>query len=159
MPSSKAVIASITLAIKFGGGGDRELSKTCVGSCLLPSPSNLNSEGSLINIPMQEKPSSEDLSEVQKWKCSVRKAKKINQERHSQRCDTELELSELLSSCKEAIVVPEVRQQKMCSDRNGRLIKWRDYPVAHIAWRLGNLMRLFKLRVPQVNIVVCQQRA
>ncbi|KAK1555914.1 hypothetical protein Q3G72_033284 [Acer saccharum] len=30
MPSSKAVIASITLAIKFGGGGDRELSETCI---------------------------------------------------------------------------------------------------------------------------------
>ncbi|KAK2660019.1 hypothetical protein Ddye_006552 [Dipteronia dyeriana] len=45
------------------------------------------------DTPMQEKPSSEDLSEVQKWKWSVRKAKKINQERHSQRCDTELELS------------------------------------------------------------------
>ncbi|XP_075474300.1 DNA-directed RNA polymerase 3, chloroplastic-like [Primulina tabacum] len=34
-----------------------------------------------------------DLLEVKKWKWNVRKAKKINQERHSQRCDTELKLS------------------------------------------------------------------
>ncbi|KAL5842149.1 hypothetical protein ACOSQ3_012752 [Xanthoceras sorbifolium] len=45
------------------------------------------------DIPLPEKPSSEDLTEVQKWKWSVRKAKKINQERHSQRCDTELKIS------------------------------------------------------------------
>jgi DNA-directed RNA polymerase len=44
-------------------------------------------------IPIPEKPSSDDLTEIQKWKWSVRKAKKINQERHSQRCDTELKLS------------------------------------------------------------------
>ncbi|KAK1553953.1 hypothetical protein Q3G72_005750 [Acer saccharum] len=44
------------------------------------------------------------------------------------------------------------------SGPNGRLIKWRDYPVAHFAWRLS-LMRLFKLWVLQVNIVVCQQSA
>lgn len=36
---------------------------------------------------------SNDLLEVKKWKWNVRKAKKINQERHSQRCDTELKLS------------------------------------------------------------------
>ncbi|KAG8372537.1 hypothetical protein BUALT_Bualt12G0076400 [Buddleja alternifolia] len=36
---------------------------------------------------------SDDLKEVQNWKWSVRKTKKINQERHSQRCDTELKLS------------------------------------------------------------------
>eukprot|EP00258_Populus_trichocarpa_P030230 XP_024446249.1 DNA-directed RNA polymerase 3B, chloroplastic isoform X2 [Populus trichocarpa] len=45
------------------------------------------------DIPIPEKPSSDDLTEIQKWKWSVRKAKKINQERHSQRCDTELKLS------------------------------------------------------------------
>ncbi|KAK4853516.1 hypothetical protein QYF36_010423 [Acer negundo] len=45
------------------------------------------------DIPIPEKPSYEDLSEIQKWKWSVRKAKKTNQERHSQRCDTELKLS------------------------------------------------------------------
>ncbi|XP_073158292.1 DNA-directed RNA polymerase 3, chloroplastic-like isoform X2 [Henckelia pumila] len=36
---------------------------------------------------------SNDLLEVKKWKWNVRKTKKINQERHSQRCDTELKLS------------------------------------------------------------------
>ncbi|KAK6156642.1 hypothetical protein DH2020_010890 [Rehmannia glutinosa] len=36
---------------------------------------------------------SDDVKEVKKWKWSVRKVKKINQERHSQRCDTELKLS------------------------------------------------------------------
>ncbi|KAH9806287.1 DNA-directed RNA polymerase 3 [Citrus sinensis] len=45
------------------------------------------------DVPIPEKPLSEDMTEVQKWKWSVRKAKKINQERHSQRCDTELKLS------------------------------------------------------------------
>ncbi|KAI9393094.1 hypothetical protein POPTR_006G181100v4 [Populus trichocarpa] len=45
------------------------------------------------DIPIPEKLSSDDLTEIQKWKWSVRKAKKINQERHSQRCDTELKLS------------------------------------------------------------------
>ncbi|GFP94803.1 DNA-directed RNA polymerase 3 chloroplastic [Phtheirospermum japonicum] len=35
----------------------------------------------------------DDAKEVKKWKWSVRKVKKINQERHSQRCDTELKLS------------------------------------------------------------------
>lgn len=36
---------------------------------------------------------SDDLGELKKWKCGVRKAKKVNQERHSQRCDIELKLS------------------------------------------------------------------
>lgn len=49
-------------------------------------------------IPIPEKPPSDDLTEIQKWKWSVRKAKKINQERHSQRCDTELKLSVRYSS-------------------------------------------------------------
>lgn len=40
-----------------------------------------------------EKPTSEDLTEIQDWKWSVRKAKKINSERHSLRCDIELKLS------------------------------------------------------------------
>jgi len=44
-------------------------------------------------VPIPEKPSSEDLTEIQEWKWSWRKAKKINLERHSQRCDTELKLS------------------------------------------------------------------
>ncbi|KAK6273112.1 PREDICTED: DNA-directed RNA polymerase 3, chloroplastic [Theobroma cacao] len=45
------------------------------------------------DIPIPEKPSSEDSTESQEWKWSVRKANKINRERHSQRCDTELKLS------------------------------------------------------------------
>ncbi|XWS73124.1 hypothetical protein CRYUN_Cryun02cG0098400 [Craigia yunnanensis] len=45
------------------------------------------------DIPIPEKPPSEDSTEIQEWKLSVRKANKINRERHSQRCDTELKLS------------------------------------------------------------------
>ncbi|KVH93691.1 DNA-directed RNA polymerase, helix hairpin domain-containing protein [Cynara cardunculus var. scolymus] len=36
---------------------------------------------------------SEDSSEIREWRWSVRKAKKMNQELHSQRCDIELKLS------------------------------------------------------------------
>ncbi|GER46969.1 DNA-directed RNA polymerase [Striga asiatica] len=35
----------------------------------------------------------DDTEEVKKWKWSVRNAKKINRERHAERCDTELKLS------------------------------------------------------------------
>lgn len=45
------------------------------------------------DVPTPERPQSEDLTEIKKWKWSVRKAKKINQELHSQRCDIELKLS------------------------------------------------------------------
>ncbi|CAB4319253.1 unnamed protein product [Prunus armeniaca] len=45
------------------------------------------------DVPVPDKSPSEDLKEIQEWKWSVRKAKKINQERHSLRCDTELKLS------------------------------------------------------------------
>ncbi|XP_057950136.1 DNA-directed RNA polymerase 3, chloroplastic-like [Malania oleifera] len=45
------------------------------------------------DVPIPEKPLTEDLSEMQKWKWSVRKAKKINQERHSLWCDIEIKLS------------------------------------------------------------------
>lgn len=45
------------------------------------------------DVPTPQKPDSEDSAEIQKWKWNVRKAKKINQERHAQRCDTELKLS------------------------------------------------------------------
>ncbi|KAF8392998.1 hypothetical protein HHK36_021239 [Tetracentron sinense] len=45
------------------------------------------------DIPLPEKLHWEDLTEIQKWKWSMRKAKKINQERHAQRCDIELKLS------------------------------------------------------------------
>ncbi|KAM7252703.1 hypothetical protein ACFE04_008212 [Oxalis oulophora] len=45
------------------------------------------------DVPIPEKPSSEDPTEIRNWKWSVRKAKKINRERHSLRCDVELKLS------------------------------------------------------------------
>ncbi|XP_021899238.1 DNA-directed RNA polymerase 3, chloroplastic isoform X2 [Carica papaya] len=45
------------------------------------------------DIPIPEKPYSEDSAEIQRWKWSARKANKINRERHSQRCDIELKLS------------------------------------------------------------------
>ncbi|OIV97230.1 hypothetical protein TanjilG_27213 [Lupinus angustifolius] len=45
------------------------------------------------DVPVPDKPFEEDLKLIQEWKCSVRKAKKINRERHSQRCDIELKLS------------------------------------------------------------------
>ncbi|KAM1061407.1 hypothetical protein ACFX2G_026385 [Malus domestica] len=45
------------------------------------------------DVPVPDKPPLEGLTEIQEWKWSVRKAKKINQERHSLRCDTELKLS------------------------------------------------------------------
>ncbi|EXB42920.1 DNA-directed RNA polymerase 3 [Morus notabilis] len=46
------------------------------------------------DVTVPEKPTSEDLKEIQEWKWSARKAKKINMERHSLRCDIELKLSE-----------------------------------------------------------------
>ncbi|KAK7281553.1 hypothetical protein RIF29_09650 [Crotalaria pallida] len=45
------------------------------------------------DVPIPDKPLVDDLKQIQEWKCSVRKAKKINLERHCQRCDTELKLS------------------------------------------------------------------
>ncbi|CAJ1975521.1 unnamed protein product [Sphenostylis stenocarpa] len=44
-------------------------------------------------VPIPDKPHVEDLKLIQEWRSSVRKAKKINLERHSLRCDTELKLS------------------------------------------------------------------
>ncbi|XP_043696053.1 DNA-directed RNA polymerase 3, chloroplastic-like isoform X2 [Telopea speciosissima] len=46
------------------------------------------------DIPIPEKPDSDDLTVIQKWKWSMRKAKKINRELHAQRCDTELKLAD-----------------------------------------------------------------
>ncbi|XP_042503770.1 DNA-directed RNA polymerase 3B, chloroplastic-like isoform X4 [Macadamia integrifolia] len=46
------------------------------------------------DIPIPEKPDSGDLTVIQRWKWSMRKAKKINRELHAQRCDTELKLSD-----------------------------------------------------------------
>ncbi|XP_028793981.1 DNA-directed RNA polymerase 3B, chloroplastic isoform X2 [Neltuma alba] len=45
------------------------------------------------DVPIPEKPLVEELKLIREWKWSVRKAKKINLERHAQRCDTELKLS------------------------------------------------------------------
>ncbi|KAB1211984.1 DNA-directed RNA polymerase 3, chloroplastic [Morella rubra] len=45
------------------------------------------------DVPIPEKPPSDDPTEIQEWRWSLRKAKKINLERNSQRCDTELKLS------------------------------------------------------------------
>ncbi|XP_047316621.1 DNA-directed RNA polymerase 3, chloroplastic [Impatiens glandulifera] len=45
------------------------------------------------DVPIPDKPISEDPMEIRRWKWSVKKAKKINQEMHGQRCDTELKLS------------------------------------------------------------------
>uniref|UniRef100_A0A803QAW0 DNA-directed RNA polymerase n=1 Tax=Cannabis sativa TaxID=3483 RepID=A0A803QAW0_CANSA len=45
------------------------------------------------DVTVPEKPSSDDLTEIHQWKWKVRKARKINSERHSLRCDVELKLS------------------------------------------------------------------
>ncbi|RDY10946.1 DNA-directed RNA polymerase 3, chloroplastic, partial [Mucuna pruriens] len=45
------------------------------------------------DVPIPERPPIEDLKQIQEWKWRVWKAEKINLERHSLRCDTELKLS------------------------------------------------------------------
>ncbi|KAJ6813935.1 DNA-directed RNA polymerase 1B, mitochondrial-like [Iris pallida] len=45
------------------------------------------------DIPLPEKPETEDEAETKKWKWQLRAAKKENSERHSQRCDVELKLA------------------------------------------------------------------
>ncbi|KAK9700271.1 hypothetical protein RND81_08G228700 [Saponaria officinalis] len=45
------------------------------------------------DIPLPEKPETEDVSELKKWKWKVRSVKKENRERHAQRCDIELKLA------------------------------------------------------------------
>ncbi|CAN1166839.1 DNA-directed RNA polymerase 3, chloroplastic [Linum perenne] len=45
------------------------------------------------DVPLPDKPNTEDLTEIQQWKWNLKKAKKINRERHAERCDTELKLS------------------------------------------------------------------
>lgn len=45
------------------------------------------------DIPLPEKPDTEDEEELKKWKWKVKKVKKENRERHSQRCDVELKLT------------------------------------------------------------------
>lgn len=45
------------------------------------------------DVPIPERPESEEPIDIKRWKWGVRKAKKVNQELHSQRCDIELKLS------------------------------------------------------------------
>lgn len=45
------------------------------------------------DVPLPEKPDTEDESILKKWKWEMKSAKKENSERHSQRCDVELKLS------------------------------------------------------------------
>ncbi|URE41883.1 hypothetical protein MUK42_07982 [Musa troglodytarum] len=45
------------------------------------------------DIPLPEKPETDDEAELKKWKWKLKSVKKENSERHSQRCDVELKLS------------------------------------------------------------------
>lgn len=45
------------------------------------------------DIPLPEEPHTEDEAKLKKWKWSIKAAKKVNSERHSQRCDIELKLA------------------------------------------------------------------
>lgn len=45
------------------------------------------------DVPLPEKPDTEDESQLKKWKWKVRSVKKENRERYSQRCDVELKLA------------------------------------------------------------------
>ncbi|KAK4763736.1 hypothetical protein SAY87_013174 [Trapa incisa] len=45
------------------------------------------------DIPLPEEPDAKDESEHRKWKWKIKNIKKENNERHSQRCDTELKLA------------------------------------------------------------------
>ncbi|XP_024978412.1 DNA-directed RNA polymerase 2B, chloroplastic/mitochondrial-like isoform X2 [Cynara cardunculus var. scolymus] len=45
------------------------------------------------DIPLPEEPDTEDEEQLKKWKWKVKKVKKENKERHSQRCDIELKLT------------------------------------------------------------------
>lgn len=47
----------------------------------------------ITQVPLPEKPDTEDEEEIKKWKWKVKAAKKENSERHSQRCDIELKLA------------------------------------------------------------------
>jgi DNA-directed RNA polymerase len=44
-------------------------------------------------VPIPEKPDTEDETEIKHWKWCLKKAKETNSERHSQRCDVELKLT------------------------------------------------------------------
>lgn len=45
------------------------------------------------DVPIPERPESEDVMAIKRWKWGMKKAKKANLELHSQRCDIELKLS------------------------------------------------------------------
>ncbi|KAF8396295.1 hypothetical protein HHK36_017911 [Tetracentron sinense] len=45
------------------------------------------------DVPLPEKPDTEDETELSKWKWKIKALKKENSERHSQRCDVELKLA------------------------------------------------------------------
>ncbi|XP_034707370.1 DNA-directed RNA polymerase 2, chloroplastic/mitochondrial-like isoform X1 [Vitis riparia] len=45
------------------------------------------------DVPLPEKPGTEDEAQLRKWKWKVKSVKKANSERHSQRCDIELKLA------------------------------------------------------------------
>ncbi|KAL6863818.1 hypothetical protein ACP4OV_016721 [Aristida adscensionis] len=45
------------------------------------------------DVPLPEKPETEDETELKKWRWHLRSVKKENSERHSQRCDVELKLA------------------------------------------------------------------
>ncbi|KAJ9683025.1 hypothetical protein PVL29_018850 [Vitis rotundifolia] len=45
------------------------------------------------DVPLPEKPDTEDEAQLRKWKWKVKSVKKANSERHSQRCDIELKLA------------------------------------------------------------------
>ncbi|KAK4484026.1 hypothetical protein RD792_011240 [Penstemon davidsonii] len=45
------------------------------------------------DVPLPEEPFEQDETEMKKWKWKVKAAKKVNSERHSQRCDIELKLA------------------------------------------------------------------
>ncbi|GJN38978.1 hypothetical protein PR202_gb28066 [Eleusine coracana subsp. coracana] len=47
----------------------------------------------VFEIPLPERPDSEDPDEIQKWKWNLKKTKKTNRELHAEQCDTELKLS------------------------------------------------------------------
>ncbi|GLJ29375.1 hypothetical protein SUGI_0579240 [Cryptomeria japonica] len=45
------------------------------------------------DMPLPEKPDTEEETEIKRWKWNLKRAKKTNVERHSRRCDIELKLS------------------------------------------------------------------
>lgn len=69
--------------------------KLCHGLILMVVDSNmdLNRTISCTQVPLPEKPDTEDETLLKNWKWHLRSVKKENSERHSQRCDVELKLA------------------------------------------------------------------